>query len=66
MVAPLITTDEAKAQLLQMVPMPLNGMAEPVVVARLLVAGPENTHLCGQMIFVDGGSDVVIRGDGVW
>ena len=23
----------------------------------------ENTHLCGQIVFVDGGSDVVIRGD---
>jgi len=26
----------------------------------------ENTHLCGQVIFIDGGSDVVIRGDSTW
>jgi hypothetical protein len=23
----------------------------------------ENAHLCGQVVFIDGGSDVVIRGD---
>jgi len=26
----------------------------------------ENTHLCGQVVFVDGGSDAVIRGDSIW
>jgi hypothetical protein len=26
----------------------------------------ENTHLCGQVIFIDGGSDAVIRGDSTW
>lgn len=68
MVAPMITSDEAKDQLLRTVPMPLNGIAKPIVVARLLawLAGTENTHLCGQVVFVDGGSDAVIRGDGVW
>lgn len=68
MTAPLMATPEGREQVLQMVPMPLNGPAEAIVVARLLawLAGPENTHLCGQVIFVDGGSDVVIRGDQVW
>lgn len=68
MVAPLMETDEAREQMAQLVPMPLNGFAEPIVVANLLawLAGEENTHLCGQVIFVDGGSDVVIRGDSVW
>ena len=48
--------------------MPLGGFAEPIVVARLLawLASEDNTHLCGQVVFVDGGSDVVIRGDSVW
>ncbi|WP_267907586.1 hypothetical protein [Actinotalea solisilvae] len=38
------------------------------VPARLLVwlVGEENTHLCGQVVFVDGGSDVVLRGDSTW
>ncbi|WP_062315751.1 SDR family oxidoreductase [Demequina maris] len=68
MTADMIATKEAEEQLLQMVPMPLNGVAEPVVVARLLawLTSEENSHLCGQVVFVDGGSDVVIRGDSVW
>ncbi|MCB2175614.1 MAG: SDR family oxidoreductase [Actinomycetales bacterium] len=68
MTADMIATAEAREQLLQMVPMPLNGIAEPIVVARLLtwLAGEENSHLCGQVVFVDGGSDVVIRGDSTW
>lgn len=47
---------------------PLNGIAEPIVVARLLawLNSEENTHLCGQVIYVDGGSDAVLRGDSVW
>ena len=64
----MIATDEATKQLLQVVPMPLNGVAEPTVVAELLtwLGSPANTHLCGQVVFVDGGSDVVIRGDSTW
>ena len=68
MVAPLLASDEAREQMAETVPMPLNGFAEPIVVARLLawLAGPENSHLCGQVVFVDGGSDALMRGDGVW
>ncbi|WP_062464388.1 SDR family oxidoreductase [Demequina soli] len=64
----MIASKEAEEQLLQLVPMPLNGVAEPVVVARLLawLTSEENTHLCGQVVFVDGGSDAVIRGDATW
>jgi NAD(P)-dependent dehydrogenase (short-subunit alcohol dehydrogenase family) len=68
MTADLIATEASRAALLQIVPMPLNGIAEPVVVARLLafLAGEENTHVCGQVVYIDGGSDVVLRGDAVW
>lgn len=68
MTADLIATEEARAAILQMVPMPLNGIAQPIVVARLLawLGSEENTHLCGQVVFVDGGSDAVIRGDSTW
>lgn len=68
MTADLIDTEQERESLLQMVPMPLNGIAEPIVVARLLawLNSPENTLLCGQVIYVDGGSDVVLRGDSVW
>lgn len=47
---------EGLAQLEQ-VPMPLNGWLEPEQAAEMLAAltSVENTHLCGQVIFVDGG-----------
>lgn len=68
MTAELIATEEARAALLKQVPMPLNGIADAVVVARLLawLNSGENTHLCGQIVYVDGGSDAVLRGDSVW
>jgi len=68
MTADLTSTEEARAELLTMVPMPLNGIAEAEVVADLLawLVSEDNSHLCGQVIFVDGGSDAVIRGDAVW
>jgi NAD(P)-dependent dehydrogenase (short-subunit alcohol dehydrogenase family) len=68
MTAGLIATPEARRALLEAVPMPLNGIADPLVVARALawLGGEENTHLCGQIVYVDGGSDAVLRGDSVW
>ncbi|MFD0519862.1 SDR family oxidoreductase [Paractinoplanes durhamensis] len=68
MTADMIATEEQTAALLELVPMPLNGVAQPEAVANLLawLGSVENTHLCGQVIYVDGGSDVVIRGDSVW
>ena len=68
MTADMIATEEARTAVLQMVPMPLNGIAEPIVPARLLawLTSEENTHFCGQVIFIDGGSDVVIRGETTW
>ena len=68
MTSGMIATQEARTELLKLVPMPLNGIAQPIVVARLLawLTSEENTHLCGQVVFVDGGSDAVIRGDSTW
>ncbi len=68
MVAEMISTPAAVTGLLEMVPMPLHGIAEPTACAALLawLTSPENTHLCGQVVFIDGGSDVVIRGDSTW
>lgn len=65
MTADLLATEESRDSLAQMVPMPLNGFAEPVAVASLLawLTSEEASHVCGQVVFVDGGSDVVIRGD---
>jgi len=68
MVEDMIATEEARAGLDQMVPMPLNYYMEPETVAALLVwlTSVENTHVTGQTIYIDGGSDAVLRGDNVW
>lgn len=68
MTAPYLQTEEGRAQMLAGVPMPLAGPAEPVVVARLLawLASEENTHVTGQIVFVDGGADVSVRGPRVF
>lgn len=68
MVAEMIATAEGRAMLDQAVPMPLNYYLEPENVAYLLIwlASPENTHVTGQTIYIDGGSDAVLRGENVW
>lgn len=68
MTARFLGTEEARARMLERLPMPLSGIAEPVVVARLLawLVSVENSHLCGQVVFVDGGADAVIRSDSTW
>jgi NAD(P)-dependent dehydrogenase (short-subunit alcohol dehydrogenase family) len=68
MTADLTGTQEQREGLAKMVQMPLNGFFEPRSVAYLLawLAGVENAHLCGQVVFIDGGSDVVMRGDSTW
>ncbi|MDO7881798.1 SDR family oxidoreductase [Salinibacterium soli] len=68
MTAAFTGTAEAREAILQQVPMPLNGIFEPRDVAYLLawLTSEENAHLCGQIVFIDGGSDAVIRGDSTW
>jgi NAD(P)-dependent dehydrogenase (short-subunit alcohol dehydrogenase family) len=68
MVEGMIATEEGRAGLAAVVPMPLGGYLEAEQVAALLawLVSPENTHVCGQTIYVDGGSDAVLRGDDVW
>lgn len=68
MVAGMIGTEIQRAAISAMVPMPLNGFMKPEVPACLLtwLVSEKNSHLCGQVIFVDGGSDAVIRGDSTW
>lgn len=68
MTAQYLETEEGRNYLAQVVPMPLNGPADPIVVARLLawITSEENTHLAGQTVYVDGGADVAIRGPHVF
>jgi enoyl-[acyl-carrier-protein] reductase (NADH) len=48
--------------------MPLAGPYEPVAAAELLawLTSEANGHMTGQTIFIDGGADVVLRGDTAW
>jgi enoyl-[acyl-carrier-protein] reductase (NADH) len=48
--------------------MPLGGPYEPRAAAELLafLASEQNGHMTGQNIFIDGGADVMIRGDAIW
>jgi NAD(P)-dependent dehydrogenase (short-subunit alcohol dehydrogenase family) len=68
MTAAFTSSKEARESILTMVPMPLNGIFEPRDAAFLLawLTSEENAHLCGQVVFIDGGSDAVIRGDSTW
>lgn len=61
-------TAEARDAILTMVPMPLGGIFGPRDAAYLLawLTSTENAHLCGQIVFIDGGSDVVMRGLTGW
>ncbi|GAA0471550.1 SDR family oxidoreductase [Streptomyces olivaceiscleroticus] len=45
------------------VPMPLNGHARAEQIAPLLtwLTSPENTHVTGQLLFVDGGAEALLR-----
>jgi len=68
MTAAFTGSKEARESILQMVPMPLNGIFEPRDAAYLLawLTSEENAHLCGQIVFIDGGSDTVMRGESGW
>lgn len=68
MVAEMIATAEARAAIDEQVPMPLNYYLEAEDVAPLLIwlTSVENTHVTGQTIYIDGGSDAALRGENVW
>jgi NAD(P)-dependent dehydrogenase (short-subunit alcohol dehydrogenase family) len=68
MAEPLVANEQMRPVLEATVPMPLGGYAAPERVAALLawLAGPENTTVTGQVVFIDGGADAILRGDSVW
>jgi len=49
-------------------PMPLHGPAVADQIAPLVahLIGPENSHVSGQNIFIDGASEAQVRGDVIW
>ncbi|MDZ7673505.1 MAG: SDR family oxidoreductase [Acidimicrobiales bacterium] len=50
------------------VPMPCNGHARAQDLAPLLefLVSPDNSHVTGQVVFIDGGAEAITRGDGIW
>ncbi|OKI00695.1 short-chain dehydrogenase [Streptomyces sp. CB02923] len=68
MTAPMLADPEMRQVVDASVPMPLHGHARPEQAAALLtwLTSPENTHVTGQVVFLDGGADAVLRGDSTW
>lgn len=65
MIEPLLATAEGRELMDRAVPMPLNGHAPAEAIAHALVwlLALENTHMTGQVVFVDGGADATLRGE---
>lgn len=63
MTAELVADPQWKAVMDAAVPMPLGGYASPEVIANALLwlLSPENTHMAGQVVFVDGGAEAITR-----
>ena len=68
MTAPLLSSEAGRELTDEAVPMPLHGHATPEAVAAVLdfFTSPGTTHVTGQVLFVDGGADAVLRGDATW
>jgi NAD(P)-dependent dehydrogenase (short-subunit alcohol dehydrogenase family) len=68
MTAPLLADDAMRAIVEEAVPMPFGGHCEPAHVAELIafLASGDTERITGQVVFVDGGTDTVLRGDDVW
>lgn len=59
---------EEQARLLEQRPMPLGGVAKADEVAGAIVwlLSEENSKVTGQLLFVDGGGEALMRGDKLW
>ncbi|MFF3494494.1 SDR family oxidoreductase [Streptomyces sp. NPDC002795] len=64
MSADLFDDPQMKAVMDTAVPMPLNGYMRPDVVARaaMFLASEDNSHITGQVLYVDGGAETTLRG----
>ncbi|MCX4552833.1 SDR family oxidoreductase [Streptomyces sp. NBC_01387] len=64
MSAELVADERMREVMREAVPMPLNGYADPETVAHALawLTAPENSHITGQVVYVDGGAEATLRG----
>lgn len=65
MTAPILATAEGRATLEQTTPIAVSQFAAPQDIAPLLafLASPDCSYMVGQSIFIDGGMEVILRGD---
>jgi NAD(P)-dependent dehydrogenase (short-subunit alcohol dehydrogenase family) len=64
MIADILATEEGRAALMAGAPSPLNGPAAPAAAPASLLAwltSEQNTHVTGQVIFIDGGAEAIRR-----
>ncbi len=68
MTKPYLDDPERRKGIHERVPMPLHGPGRPEHVASLLawLVGRDNVLVTGQVVFVDGGADAVMRGMSTW
>ncbi|MFC7308894.1 SDR family oxidoreductase [Streptomyces monticola] len=68
MTEPMLASPDLRQVIDETVPMPLHGHAAAAQIAPLLdwLTSPENELVTGQVVFIDGGADAVLRGDGTW
>jgi NAD(P)-dependent dehydrogenase (short-subunit alcohol dehydrogenase family) len=68
MTDPLLQDEAMRALVEEAVPMPYGGPAQPEHIAGLIafLASPDAVRITGQVVFIDGGADVVLRGDDIW
>ncbi len=64
----LVDDKAGRAQLEQVMPMPIGRDARPEEMAELLLwlASPANSMMVGQVLFIDGGAEATVRGDTLW
>ena len=67
MIAPMLQTEEGRARLQSSAPFATPQPAQAADIAPLLafLASDENRYMVGQVVFCDGGKDVLLRGEGV-
>ncbi|MCX2715349.1 SDR family oxidoreductase [Mycolicibacterium sp. J2] len=66
--SPLLVDPDAMAYLERQTPMPYHGIGQPEEIAPTIafLGSAECQVLTGQVIYVDGGTDTVVRGDDIW
>lgn len=68
MTEPMLGDDQMRPMMDAAVPMPYGGYCEPHHVAEAIafLASGDVERLTGQVLFVDGGADAVLRGEDIW